>query len=352
MKKTIALWMLVTAMLVGCGSATETVATQAATEDREPETTEYALSEEEQSLGNVIPEIVPGPEEGPIPLGIPYPEEQANEGGASKPLFMYALPQFAPYIKAAYKLEGSDVGYVLHVKEYWLEITFQGAYGPVWKFTSFSEGELFGVTPNHFVFLIDGKLFYIEQESVNGGRKGRYEVLPEEEKEYLQHVSNIDGFHMARNVQIDDFKSKNIKIAFRYDGLLEVRFPEATVSRNAALRADSPEWHQFRDGRMFFIRTVDISHQEAVFIGGIDGMMQVIQIPFRGEFSYADDCGIFYQRGERTYFKSFYPIRVGDEMLFPEIDGRILNRDGIELPREFNSTPNQDSNPAELVAPF
>ncbi len=335
--------------LVGCGSATETVATQAATEDREPETTEYALSEEDTSLGNVIPEIVPGPEEGPIPLGIPYPETVED---GSKPLFLYTLPEFAPYIKEAYKLEESDVGYILHVKEYWIEITFKGAYGPVWKYTSFSEGELFGVTPNHFVFQIDGKLFYIEQESVNGGRKGQYEDLPAEEKDYLQHVSNIDGFHMARNVQIEDFKSDSIEFAFRYDGLLEIRFPEATVSRNAALRADSPEWYQFRDGRMFFVRTIDAFHKEAVFIGGIDGIMQVIQIPFRGEFSGADEFGIYYERRGKTYFKSFYPIRVGDEVLFPEIDGNLLGKEGIEFPDELNSTSNQESIPAELAAPF
>ena len=116
--KKILLMMLVAAMLVGCSSATETVATQAATEDREPEI--ELASTEDTSLENVIPEIVPGPEEGPIPLGIPYPEDLLDESWTSKPLFLYTLPEFAPYIKEAYKLEGSDVGYILHVKNYWL----------------------------------------------------------------------------------------------------------------------------------------------------------------------------------------------------------------------------------------
>lgn len=348
MKRIIVLVLSAILFLVGCGSATGASDTQAATQDREPEI--ELASTEDTSLENVIPEIVPGPEEGPIPLGIPYPEDLLDESWTSKPLFLYTLPEFAPYIKEAYKLEGSDVGYILHVKNYWLEITFKGAYGPVWKFTSFSEGELFGVTPNHFVFQINGKLFYIEQESVKGGRKGRYEELPNSEKDYLQHVKEVDGFHMALNVQINDFKRADL--SFGADGMLEVVFPKTTVSKRAALRVDSPDWYQFRDGRMFFIHTIDTSHKEAVFVGGIDGIMQVIQIPFRGEFAGADDCGIFYQRGERTYFKSFYPIRVGDEMLFPEIDGNLLGKEGIEFPDELKSTSNQESIPAELVAPF
>ena len=144
MKKIIALTLMTLilavtlALITACGSTTKKETSDVAEHASSAVTAEQAEEENvynREDLIGVIPEIVLAPGEDPVPLGVKVPDSVMSRIEGPKPLFLYSHPE---YWDAMYKLEGNDVGYVVKVKNYYLYITFQGGFGPVWNFTSYN----------------------------------------------------------------------------------------------------------------------------------------------------------------------------------------------------------------------
>ena len=340
------------AMITACGSTTKKetsdVAEHASSAVTAETETDSGIYSREILIG-VIPEIILGPGEEPVPLGVKVPDSVMSRIEGPKPLFLYSHPEYWDEI---YRLEGSDVGYVVKVGNYYIDITFQGGFGPAWKYTSYSSGKLYGVTPNYFLFSLPSGIYAIEQLSVDQGKTKWAEDLPKEELDFLQKVDQepVD-LDVSRNVQINDFSKEFVNLDIR-TGEVDVSFVDGfTSAKPTTLRVTSPLWHRFSDGRRFFVQTKEDGSSEAVFIGGIEGNMQVICIPFKGKFLEADSRGIFYQRGEKKFFKSFYPIWVNGEELFPEMPMEQLSC-GVEFLWERQSNGFQHSTLLEGEAPF
>ena len=335
--------------LTACGSTSKDVPEQASSAVTAEQASEQDVYNREILIG-VIPEIVLAPEEDPVPLGVKVPDSVMSRIEGPKPLFLYSHPEYWDEI---YKLEGDDVGYVVKVGNYYIDITFQGGFGPAWKYTSYSSGKLYGVTPNYFLFSLPSGIYAIEQLSVDQGKTHWAEDLPKEELDFLQKVDQepVD-LDVSRNVQINDFSEKFVKLDIR-EGEVDVTFVDGFTSAKptTTVRVTSPLWHSFSDGRRFFVQTKKDGSSEAVFVGGIEGNMQVICIPFKGKFLEADSRGIFYQRGNAKFFKSFYPIGVNGEELFPEMPMEQLSC-GVEFLWERQSNGFQHSTPLEGEAPF
>lgn len=353
MKKTsLTLIAVALAMITACGSTTKKEATDVAEQASSAVTTEqaeeHAVYNREDLIG-VIPEILLGPGEDPVPLGVKVPDSVMSRIEGPKPLFLYSHPEYWDEI---YKIEGTDIGYVVKVKNYYLHISFQGGFGPVWNFTSYNKGKIYGVTPNHLLFVDDSGIYAISQGSATDGIAHWAEDLPKEELDFLQRVSSepVD-LDVSRNVQINDFSKEFVNLDIR-TGEVDVSFVEGfTSAKPTKIKVTSPLWHRFSDGRRFFVQTKEDGSSEAVFIGGIEGNMQVICIPFKGKFLEADSRGIFYQRGNKTFFKSFYPIWVNGEELFPEMEESLMHC-GVEFLWERQSNGFKHSTPLEGEAPF
>ena len=353
MKKTsLTLIAVALAMITACGSTTKKdtsdVAEQVTTAATAEQAEEHAVYNREDLIG-VIPEIVLAPGEDPVPLGVKVPDSVMSRIEGPKPLFLYSHPEYWDEI---YKLEGDDVGYVVKVGNYYIDITFQGGFGPAWKYTSYNSGKLYGVTPNYFLFSLPSGIYAIEQLSVDQGKTHWAEDLPKEELDFLQRVSSEPvQLNVSRNVQINDFSKEFVNLDIR-TGEVDVSFAEGfTSAKSTTIRVTSPLWHRFSDGRRFFVQTKEDGSSEAVFVGGIEGNMQVICIPFKGKFLEADSRGIFYQRGGTQFFKSFYPIWVNGEELFPEMEESLMHC-GVEFLWERQSNGFKHSTPLEGEAPF
>ena len=353
MRKIMALALaLALALITACGSTTKKgtsdVAEQASSAVTTEQAEEHAVYNREDLIG-VIPEILLGPGEDPVPLGVKVPDSVMSRIEGPKPLFLYSHPEYWDEI---YKLEGDDVGYVVKVGNYYIDITFQGGFGPAWKYTSYNSGKLYGVTPNYFLFSLPSGIYAIEQLSVDQGKTHWAEDLPKEELDFLQRVSSEPvQLNVSRNVQINDFSKEFVNLDIR-TGEVDVSFAEGfTSAKSTTIRVTSPLWHRFSDGRRFFVQTKEDGSSEAVFVGGIEGNMQVICIPFKGKFLEADSRGIFYQRGGTQFFKSFYPIWVNGEELFPEMEESLMHC-GVEFLWERQSNGFKHSTPLEGEAPF
>lgn len=347
------------ALMTACGSTTKDtseVPEQASEQVTTAATAEQVTTAEEavysrEILIGFIPEIVLAPGENPVPLGVKVPDSVMSRIEGPKPLFLYSHPEYWDEI---YRLEGSDVGYVVKVGNYYMDITFQGGFGPAWKYTSYSSGKLYGVTPNYFLFSLPSGIYAIEQRSVDQGKTHWAEDLPKEELDFIQRVDPEEpvDLDVSRNVQINDFSKEFVELDIR-DGEVDVRFVDGFTSAKptTTVGVTSPLWHRFSDGRRFFVQTKEDGSSEAVFIGGIEGNMQVICIPFKGNFLEADSRGIFYQRGEKKLFKSFYPMKINGEELFPEMPMELM-KCGVEFLWERQSNGFQHSTPLEGEAPF
>lgn len=341
-------------LMTACGSTTKKdtsdVAEQASSAVTAETETDSGIYSREDLIG-VIPETILGPGEEPVPLGVKIPDSVMSRIEGPKPLFLYSHPEYWDEI---YRLEGSDVGYVVKVGNYYLDITFQGGFGPVWNFTSYNKGKIYGVTPNHLLFVDDSGIYAISQGSAIDGVVSHWaEDLPKEELDFIQRVDPEPvKLHVARNVQINDFSKEFVNLDIR-TGEVDVTFVDGFTSAKptTTVGVTSPLWHNFSDGRRFFVQMKEDGSSEAVFIGGIEGNMQVICIPFKGKFLEADSRGIFYQRGEKKFFKSFYPIWVNGEELFPEMPVELMSC-GVEFLWERQSNGFKHSTPLEGEAPF
>lgn len=91
---------------------------------------------------------------------------------------------------------------------------------------------------------------------------------------------------------------------------------DETITTNSSI-----QWMEL-GGRHFFIQeTATPNTKEAVFIGEIDGIPQVITIFFAGELIEVNSRGIVYERNDVTYHKSFYPVLENAHWVFPEKQG-------------------------------
>ena len=107
-----------------------------------------------------------------------------------------------------------------------------------------------------------------------------------------------------------------------------------------------PQWYRLGE-RYFFIQPTNGYDWEAIFIAEIDGIPQVIQIPFSGEVVEINSRGIIYSRGGMIYYKSFYPQMSHHQNWwdFPEKQGW-----GCDAPSEVGGAGNEVAVKAE--APF
>ena len=88
---------------------------------------------------------------------------------------------------------------------------------------------------------------------------------------------------------------------------------DETITTNSSI-----QWMEL-GGRSFFIQeTATPNTKEAVFIGEIDGIPQVITIFFSGNLIEVNSRGIVYERNGVTYHKSFYPVLDNSRWWFPE----------------------------------
>ena len=88
---------------------------------------------------------------------------------------------------------------------------------------------------------------------------------------------------------------------------------DETITTNSSI-----QWMEL-GGRSFFIQeTATPNTKEAVFIGEIDGIPQVITIFFSGNLIEVNSRGIIYERYGVTYHKSFYPVLENSHWVFQE----------------------------------
>ena len=88
---------------------------------------------------------------------------------------------------------------------------------------------------------------------------------------------------------------------------------DETITTNSSI-----QWMEL-GGRSFFIQeTATPNTKEAVFVGEIDGIPQVITIFFSGNLIEVNSRGIVYERNGVTYHKSFYPVLDNSRWCFPE----------------------------------
>lgn len=107
----------------------------------------------------------------------------------------------------------------------------------------------------------------------------------------------------------------------------------------------TPSWYKMGD-RLFFIQdTSFMTSKEAVFIGEVDGIPQVIKIGFSGELIEVNSRGIVYERDGMTYYKSFYPILENSHWVYPERQGW-----NVTAPAELYDSGYEVAVPAE--SPF
>ena len=91
---------------------------------------------------------------------------------------------------------------------------------------------------------------------------------------------------------------------------------DETITTNSSI-----QWMEL-GGRSFFIQdTATPNTKEAVFIGEIDGIPQLITIFFSGNLIEVNSRGIVYERNDVTYHKSFYPVLENAHWVFPEKQG-------------------------------
>ena len=91
---------------------------------------------------------------------------------------------------------------------------------------------------------------------------------------------------------------------------------DETITTNSSI-----QWMEL-GGRSFFIQeTATPNTKEAVFIGEIDGIPQVITIFFSGNLIEVNSRGIVYERNGVTYHKSFYPTLKNSHWVYPEKQG-------------------------------
>ena len=108
----------------------------------------------------------------------------------------------------------------------------------------------------------------------------------------------------------------------------------------------TPSWYKLGK-RTFFIQDTPgfMTSKEAVFIGEVDGIPQVIKIGFSGELIEVNSRGIVYERDGMTYYKSFYPILEKSRWVYPEKQGW-----NVTAPAELYDSGYEVAVPAE--APF
>ena len=91
---------------------------------------------------------------------------------------------------------------------------------------------------------------------------------------------------------------------------------DETITTNSSI-----QWMEL-GGRSFFIQeTATPNTKEAVFVGEIDGIPQVITIFFSGNLIEVNSRGIVYERYGVTYHKSFYPTLENSHWVYPEKQG-------------------------------
>ena len=332
-----------TVLLTAC---TRQMPTEVRENTAEKETEELVFID--TPFDGIIPKIqIDGKE---VPLGEALPPSEIAYDPADPeemPLFLYTHPE---NWEEEYRAKGTN-RYIAHVGEYYMEVSIWGPVGPVWKFTSYS-GVLCGVTDHTFLFDEDGEVLAVEQGSETLCTH-LFEKLPLAERTSRKDLGLEASVNLEENVQINSLYDVDYTVV---DGTgIWVEMPEATVSKPEMVRIyekDSVRWYQYRDGRMFFVQKYyGFSPYEAVFYGGINGCMQILHIPFDGEFRRADAYGITYERDGDLYFKPFYRVGINGEMNYIEIPA-CLRAWGLELPKEIMGDSLEDSIEAEMVPPF
>lgn len=111
---------------------------------------------------------------------------------------------------------------------------------------------------------------------------------------------------------------------------------DETITTNSSI-----QWMEL-GGRSFFIQeTATPNTKEAVFIGEIDGIPQVITIFFSGNLIEVNSRGIVYERNGVTYHKSFYPTLENSHWVYPEKQGwnwsepdELYSEESVAVPAE------------------
>ncbi len=134
------------------------------------------------------------------------------------------------------------------------------------------------------------------------------------------HAQENDETRTARTVYIypwntvvTEVKGEEMHVYSDWESIFCI---DVTITTNSSI-----QWMEL-GGRHFFIQeTATPNTKEAVFIGEIDGIPQVITIFFAGELIEVNSRGIVYERNDVTYHKSFYPVLENAHWVFPEKQG-------------------------------
>lgn len=128
----------------------------------------------------------------------------------------------------------------------------------------------------------------------------------------------------ARTVYLYPLEKVEVEIDNDHDVMyVKTDWESSVFGIDTMIRIYSPlQWYKMGD-RLFFIQDTPglMTSKEAVFIGEIDGIPQVIQIGFSGELIEINSRGIVYERDGMTYYKSFYPEMKDSAWVYPEKQG-------------------------------
>lgn len=115
------------------------------------------------------------------------------------------------------------------------------------------------------------------------------------------------------NSLVTEVKGEEIHVFSDWESIFMI---DETISTNSSI-----QWMEL-GGRSFFIQETSTPNtKEAVFVGEIDGIPQLIHIFFSGTLIEVNSRGIVYERYGVTYHKSFYPVLDNSCWCFPEKQG-------------------------------
>lgn len=296
----------------------------------------------------VIPKVIPGPKDDPIPLGVETPpiDMEWTDHEGERPLFFYHKPQMLWEFEV-FRVLGTTADYVVRSGNYMMWVTSYGVTGPVWRVTSYQEGKMVGVTDHYFLFEDDGNIYAVEEGDTLPGVVHSYDDISEQEKASKKDVKPRK-LRFGENVQINSLDDEFVELSVEGNWLY-IKF-NLTAAKNDNIPLTSMEyrkWYRYGDDRIFFVQERS-PIKDAVFVGGIDGIGRVIVISFMGEFVKADSRGIYYERSGEIYFMSFIPMYFDEYAeYYTEVPAEFLEY--IEFPTEIQGSVNDESERMEGI---
>ena len=307
-----------------------------------PQAVQEPIFDKQDAKTFAIPEMIPGPGEEPILLGVETPptEYEYPDHEGEKPLFFYTNPWL--WEKQVYRLEDTTSDYVVKCGNFMMWITNWGLTGPVWRVTAYQDGNLVGVTDHFFIFEDDDQWFGVEEGDTLPGVVHRYEDVSMDEQATKKEVES-KNLSFGINVQLNSFDDEFVHYSLDRNSL-SVEF-EWTASKKEVILLSSEEnrtWYKIGQKKFFVQKRAP--YKDAVFIGGIDGIGRVMVLSFIGEFVKADMKGIYYLREGTLYFKSYIPLYINNYAEhYVEIPAKFL--DYIEFPAVGQGNSNDKSRP-------